>query len=83
MLIERKHIDTYQELFCHRRDPYAQQRRGGAYFLKRAPVTDHVIQAHLQGRITAGWYALAPDNTVRWVTLDADREQGLEQLQEA
>src|SRR5215210_447324 len=81
MPLEHRHLETYQELFCHRRDLYALQRSNGAYFLKFAPLTPEVIRIHLLGGLTAGFYALTPDNTTRWVALDADREDGLEQLQ--
>jgi hypothetical protein len=81
MPLEHRHLETYQELFCHRRDLYALQRPNGAYFLKQAPLTPDVVRAHLVGTITAGFYALTPDNTTRWVVLDADREDGLAQLQ--
>jgi len=83
MALEHRHLQTYHDRFCHRRDLYALQRPNGAYFLKRAPLTHEVIRAHLLGNITAGLYALTPDNTVRWVVLDADRDDGLEQLQDA
>src|SRR5215212_11050895 len=81
MPLEHRHLETYQELFCHRRDLYALQRSNGAYFLKQAPLTSDVLRVHLQGGLTAGFYALTPDNTTRWVALDADREDGLTQLQ--
>lgn len=83
MAMEREHIQTYVDLFCHRRDLYAQQRDNGAYFLKRQRVDEAVIRSHLNGEFTAGWYALAKDSSVRWVCLDADGEHGLEQLQQA
>jgi hypothetical protein len=83
MAIEQEHLDTYRELFIHRQDLYAQQTPKGAYFLKRSPITDTVLRSHLQGAITAGFYALSPENTTRWVCLDADRDDGMEQLQEA
>lgn len=82
-MTERDYIQTYLELFCHRRDVYAQQTNKGAYFPRRQPVTNQVIQAHLRGELTAGWYALAPDDTVRWLALDADRADGIDQLQQA
>src|SRR5215213_2341863 len=81
MPLEHRHLATYQELFCHRRDLYALQRPNGAYFLKSAPLTPDVIRVHLLGGLTAGFYALTPDNTTRWVVLDADRADGLAQLQ--
>ena len=51
--------------------------------MKRELVDPEVISQHLRGEITAGWYALWSDNTVRWVALDADRQDDLEQLQPA
>src|SRR5438067_501376 len=80
---DREHIQTYLDLFVHRRDLYAQQTRTGAYFLKPFPVSPDVVRGHLLGKLTAGWYTLGPDNTVRWVALDADRADGLERLQAA
>lgn len=83
MATENPQLQLYQDLFVHRRDVHAQQTKTGSYFLTRSPVTDTVIRSHLQGEITAGFYALTPDHTTRWVALDADRQDGLEQLQEA
>src|SRR5881396_2726169 len=80
---DRERVDFYGELFVHRRDLFARQTTSGSYFLNRTPVTADVIRAHLRGTITAGWYALTPDNTTRWVVLDADRADGLDQLQDA
>src|SRR4051812_22395669 len=74
-------IRTYVELFCQRRDVYALQTPSGRYYLKPAPVTAALVRAHLRGQLTVGWYALAIDSTVRWVCLDADQPDGLEQLQ--
>jgi hypothetical protein len=82
-MLEQRFLDTYLDLFVHRRDVYAQQTRTGSYFLKTSPVTAAVAEAHLRGELTAGWYALDQQQTVRWVTLDADRPDGREQLQEA
>lgn len=83
MTVERRHVQTYTDLFIHRRDLYAQQTPKGSYFLKREPVTADIVQSHLEGRITAGWYALSPESTTSWVVLDADRRDGLDQLREA
>src|SRR5215208_3061675 len=63
MAIEQHHLDTYRTLFIHRQDLYAQQTPKGAYFLKRSPITDTVLRSHLQGAITAGFYALSLENT--------------------
>jgi hypothetical protein len=81
--IETRHIRTYRDLFIHRPDIFARQTPSGSYFLVRSGVTEDVIRQHLAGHVTAGWYALARDNTVRWAVLDADRPNGLEQLQAA
>src|SRR5579862_3970689 len=83
MAIEQRHVTAYRDLFIHRHDVFAQQTKDGAYFLTRQPVTDDVVRDHLQGQITAGWYSLQPDNTTRWVVLDADQEDGLARLQDA
>ena len=53
----------------------------GAYFLKHEPVTGGVIRAHLEGKLHRGWYALSPANTTKWVVLDADKDNGIDQLQ--
>lgn len=82
MAIEQRHIEMYRDLFVHREDVFARQTPNGSYFLRRARVSDKVLGAHLLGDITAGFYALRPDNTTRWVVLDADRPDGLAQLQE-
>lgn len=81
--MERTTAEIYQNLFVHRPDVYARQTAAGSYFLVRQPVDEQVIGKHLRGEITAGWYAIRPDSTTRWVCLDADRADGLAQLQVA
>jgi hypothetical protein len=81
--LETRHLQTYRELFVHRPDIFARQTPTGSYFLVRSGVTEDLIRKHLLGQLTAGWYSLGRDNTVRWVVLDADRPDGLESLQEA
>jgi hypothetical protein len=81
MLIEEEHLKQYAKLFCHRRDIYAVQKKDGSYFLVRAPITSGLLRQHLEGDLTCGWYALECDNTVHWVVLDADEEDGLVTLQ--
>jgi hypothetical protein len=71
MLIKEQHLRQYAKLFCHRRDIYAVQKKDGSDLLRR----------HLEGDLTCGWYALGPDNSVRWTALDADEEDGLVTLQ--
>ena len=76
-------ITAYQELFVHRLDAYALQTKSGSYFAKKAPVTRELILRHLRGELTVGLYAMAADNTVRWLALDGDQADSLEQLQDA
>ncbi len=83
MTLERRHLRLYADSFIHRRDVFAQQTPRSAYFVRRSPVDDGVIRDHISGRKTAAWYALSLDNTIRWIVLDADREDGVEQLQDA
>src|SRR5687768_8538614 len=76
-------IAAYQELFVHRSDAYALQTKSGSYFARKAPVTRELIVSHLKGELTAGFYAMDADSSVRWLALDGDRSDSLEQLQEA
>src|SRR3954463_4836369 len=76
-------IANYRELFVHRVDAYAQQTKSGSYFAKKAPVTRELIVRHLKGELTAGFYAMDADSSVRWLALDGDQADSLEQLQEA
>ncbi len=82
MSVEHQHLEQYAELFCHRRDIYAVQKADGSYFLVRQPITVDLLRQHLGGEVTCGWYALGSDNTVRWVAVDADQEDGIEALQQ-
>lgn len=82
MQVSERHLRRYVELFCHRRDIYAVQRQDGSYFLAHEPITAELLGQHLEGTLTCGWYALKHDNTVRWVTLDADEADGLSALQQ-
>jgi hypothetical protein len=83
MSFSAEQFETYSRIFIQRPDAFAQQSPRGSYYLRRHPVTPEVVRAHLEGRITAGWYAPDPQNLTRWVCLDADRPDGLAQLQEA
>src|SRR5688572_29897263 len=76
-------IAAYQELFVHRADAYALQTKSGSYFARKAPVTRELIVAHLKGELTAGFYAMDSDSSVRWLALDGDQADSLELLQEA
>ena len=77
----RRYRQRYKSLFCHRKDAFALQTDEGTYYAVRKPVTGKLIEAHLLGKVTAGWYALDRENTLRWAVLDADERDGLAQLQ--
>ena len=81
MKIADRYLECYMERFCHRRDAYALQTDEGTYYAVRRAVTRKLIEAHLLGKVTAGWYALDRENTLRWAALDADGEDGLSLLQ--
>jgi len=77
-----KGVERYTELFVNRKDAYALQRRDSTYRLRREEVTGGVVEAHLVGRITCGWYAINSDGKIKWACLDADSEDGLKLLQQ-
>ena len=78
----RKYSGWYERFFCQRKEAFALQTDEGTYYAVRKPVTLRLIEAHLLGEVTAGWYALDRENTLRWAALDADGEDGLTQLQQ-
>lgn len=82
MLVQESHLHRYIELFLHRPDIFAMQKTDGSYFLVHEPITLELLRRHLAGEVTCGWYALRNDNTVRWIALDADQENGLFTLQQ-
>lgn len=82
-MIQTNYLQNYVKLFCHRQDIYAVQKSDGSYFLLREAITLELLSQHLAGEITCGWYALGVDNTLRWVALDADQDDGLLVLQQA
>ena len=75
--------ERYRELFVNRCDAYALQQGDGCYALRRREVTPEVVEAHLLGRITCGWYAINGRGECKWACLDADNEAGISDLQQA
>lgn len=78
-------LALYRALFIVRADTFALQRADGSYFRVPFPVTDLLLQAHLSGYATAGWYALHKGQC-RWLCFDADDQvgwAGLHRLQAA
>ena len=89
MAVEQRHIHIYTNIFCHRRDIYAEQQSNGSYIHRTLSgggnseaLIQLVVRRHLAGETTAGFYPLKKDHTIRWVALDADSADGLEQLQQ-
>ncbi|NLF15200.1 MAG: hypothetical protein GX597_25705 [Anaerolineaceae bacterium] len=74
--------ERYKELFINRHDAYALQQADGRYILRKEAVTDQVVEEHLLGRVTCGWYCLNPEGKAKWACLDADHERGIQHLQQ-
>jgi hypothetical protein len=68
-------LALYKALFVVRADTFALQRADGSYFRVPRPITDLLVQAHMGGHITAGWYALH-GGMCRWLCFDADDRPG-------
>ena len=75
--------ERYEKLFINRRDAYQQQMPDGSYRCRRRPVDERVVENHLRGRVTCGWYAINQLGRTKWACLDADREDGVATLQQA
>lgn len=60
--------------FVSRRDLYARQLDTGAYFVVKKPITDKVIQSHLDGKNTCGTYVIDENGHINWICLDIDCE---------
>ncbi len=73
--------ERYRQLFINRPDAYGQQQEDGRWRCIKEPITPSVIEAHLLGEITCGWYAIGQDGKARWACLDADAADGLKYLQ--
>ena len=73
--------ERYIELFVNRRDAYALQTKSGRYHLRKEEVTMDVVEEHLLGQITCGWYCINQEGQMKWACLDADTEDGIRNLQ--
>lgn len=62
-------------LFVSRRDVYAKQQPDGTYLKVENPVTAQVVERHLQGEFTIGFYQLDNDSNVKWLCWDLDPEK--------
>jgi len=78
--MDKEHIDTYRSLFIHQEGRFAAQTARGSYVLRPRPVSDELVQQHLAGDFTAGWYAFRDDGTITWACVDSDEDDGLRDL---
>jgi hypothetical protein len=70
-------VESYFQRFCNRPDVYAKQNirdNKCSYEAVYAPVTLEVIDAHLVGQHTIGFYSLDQNNTGKWLCIDFDYE---------
>ena len=69
-------IERYRDLFINNPKAYARQSQDGTeYWCVREPVTDQVIQWHLEGAETCGWYCLNEESKIKWGVVDIDEEE--------
>lgn len=66
--------------FIQRKDIFASQLEDGRYVSVKEPLTDRHLVLHLEGHITLGTYMLATNNTTRLMAIDADGDNGLDEL---
>jgi len=77
---------TYINRFCNRDDVYAVQKVSGSkywYEPVHEPIIIEVLDAHLTGHITLGFYVLNLESKSKWVCIDFDYEgDDMKQLRE-
>ncbi len=61
-------------LFVNRTDCYCIQLKQG-YSKISEPLTDQILQQHLDGKTTVGSYQLDTNNLIKWLCLDLDPEK--------
>lgn len=75
-------VSAYAATFISRFDLYARQVRDGRYVAVKKSLSLDLIDAHRQGNITLGAYALDARSRAQWVCFDADTESHWGQLRE-
>jgi hypothetical protein len=70
------------ETFIQRWDLFPRQLDNGSYICVKEPLTQNLIQAHLQGEITLGVYLLDPNSQACFIVIDADDEDQMDKLLE-
>jgi hypothetical protein len=79
-------VKAYAETFLSRWDLYPMQIDDGSYVCVKKPLHLNMVQSHLTGHwnekkpFTLGTYALAPDNTAKWLCFDADDDDEWQQV---
>ncbi len=61
-----------RKLFIHRSDVYGVQKANGNYNTIKSPITDVVLESHLNGKQTIGTYHLDINDTVKTSCIDID-----------
>jgi hypothetical protein len=74
--------DALERLFVNRDECYCVQTKNG-YAKIEEPLTDDVLQKHLEGILTVGSYQLNRENHVKWLCLDFDPEKLGQETQQA
>jgi hypothetical protein len=72
--------ETLGKTFIQRWDIFASQLEDGRYVAVKEPLRTQHLVYHLEGKITLGAYVLDPESRARYMVLDSDRENGLEEL---
>ena len=67
-------LSALRALFVNRSDCYCIQLKQG-YSKIPQPLTDQILQQHLDGKTTVGSYQLDTNNLVKWLCLDLDPEK--------
>lgn len=67
-------LSVLKDLFVNRLDCYCIQLKQG-YSKISEPLTDQILQQHLDGKTTVGSYQLDLNNLVKWLCLDLDPEK--------
>jgi hypothetical protein len=69
-------LSVLKDLFVNRSDCYCIQLKQG-YSKISEPLTDEILQQHLDGKHTVGSYQLDLNNLVKWLCLDIDPEKNI------
>ena len=68
-------IKVIRRLFINREDTYVIQQDNGTYIRISKPLTDEIIQKHLDGEITIGVYQHDLESKIKWICFDFDEDK--------